>query len=68
MSRLSRFALLSALTLTLWLVGSQPAHAWESCAVLDGTSCDPYWDYVCRGDDNHLYECYCMRGRLLCPL
>lgn len=57
-----------ALTLALSLAGSQPAQAWASCAALNGTQCDPYWDYPCTGDDNQTYECFCRNGRLLCPL
>ena len=63
MSRLLRFALLSgALTFTLWLVGSQPAQAWESCASLNGSPCMPLQRYHCIGDDDLLYECTCMGG------
>lgn len=70
MSRFARFAfLVGALTLNLWLAGSQPAQAWTPCASLDGHYCDdPSWTPTCMGDDQQLYLCYCTGNRLNCPI
>ena len=70
MKRALLFASLAAvLALTFWIGGVQPAHAYQSCMVLDETPCSPPGSTTpCTTEDQLTFTCTCsVFGRWRCP-
>ncbi|HKI04672.1 MAG TPA: hypothetical protein VKK31_22015 [Thermoanaerobaculia bacterium] len=61
MKRALLFAsLVAVLVLTFWIGGVQPAHAYESCIVRNGTPCSPAGSTTpCTTEDQLTFTCTC---------